>query len=85
MTKDDLLRMIAAAEMITIAAKRHEDGLKAAFAMPELPVDWMIGELFSPLSQEIANWRNLMSAMFPIPDEDPQQIADLEKIVDGWK
>jgi len=87
MTKDDLLRIILSAEMLTIAAKRHEDGLKAILAIPDLPEieDRLIGDLFSPLSQELANWRNLMAAMFPTPDEDPQQMADLEKIVDSWK
>jgi len=85
MTREDLMRMIDAANEIAVAAKRHEEELKNVLAMEVMPEDWQIGELFSPVSQAMANWRRRMGAMFPPPVEDEKEIADLAAIVDGWK
>lgn len=84
MTKEDLMRMIDAANAITVAAQKHERDLELLLNLDSLPEDWMIGELFSPISQAMSNWRRLMAAMFPTPEDDAEQIAKLSAIVDSW-
>lgn len=79
MNKQDLMAMLAAAEEITIAAKKHEDRLRlAAEHWDDLPdtSDYVVcvvcGEAFTPLSKAMANWQVLMAAIFPLPEPRPE-------------
>lgn len=76
MNKQDLMAMLAAAEEITIAAKKHEDRLRlAAEHWDDLPdtSDYVVcGDSFAPLSQALASWKRLMSAIFPLPEPKPE-------------
>lgn len=69
MNKQDLMAMLAAAEEITIAAKKHEDRLRLAAEhwddLPDTSDYAVVGESFAPLSQALASWRRLMTAIFP--------------------
>jgi hypothetical protein len=88
MTTNDLRKMIDAAAAITRAAQQHEVALKVALAATERDeewTDWQIGEAFSPVSQALADWRLLMSRMYPTPPEDPAELTELAGIMDSWK
>lgn len=80
MNAQDLRKMIDAAAEITRAAQQHEVALKCAMTAAERDEpweDWQIGEAFSPVSQALADWRNLMGRLFPVPPEDPAEMAEL--------
>lgn len=87
MNKQDLMAMLAAAEEITIAAKKHEDRLRlAAEHWDDLPdtSDYVVcGEAFTPLSKAMANWRGLMATIFPLPEPKPEDETEIAQWLSG--
>ena len=88
MNSNDLRKMIDAAEELTRAAQQHEVALKAALAALQRGEPWEefhMGLAFDPLSQSLANWRGLMSKIFPQPEYDASDLAELAKTLESWK
>jgi hypothetical protein len=71
-----MMTMLAAAEEISGAAKKHEEYLRLVAArwgeLPDTSDYAVVGESFAPLSQALASWRRLMTAIFPLPEPKPE-------------
>lgn len=87
MNRDDLLKMIDAAKALTAAAQLHESALQALLdkftGCAEDARD--TGYAFEPVSQALAHWRNLMSVIFPTPEDDPAKMAALAATLETWR
>lgn len=86
MNRNDLLLMIDAAHDLTQAAQQHESDLQALLerftGSDEDERD--TGYAFAPISQALAHWKNLMSAIFPTPEDNPAEMAALAETLKGW-
>lgn len=86
MTRNDLLLMIDAAHALTNAAQQHEAALQELLerfdGRPEDVRD--TGYAFAPISQTLNHWGNMMSAIFPTPENDPAEMASLAETMKSW-
>ena len=89
MNKNDLMKMAECAAMLTTAARQHEDALRRVVAewddLPDYSDYAVVGESFAPLAQALADWRTLMSNLFPAPAEDHAALEDLATSLESWK
>lgn len=87
MNHTDLLKMIDAAKALTAAAQQHEEALQALLDRFDgsYENERDTGYAFAPVSQALADWRNLMSAIFPTPENDTAEMEALAATLETWR
>ena len=87
MNRTDLLKMIDAAKALTVAAQQHEESLQDLLDRftGSYEDERDTGYAFAPISQALAHWKNLMSVIFPTPEDNPAEMAALAATLETWR